>query len=207
MRFFDSSSGPHLLHRVLPLGRGGRYLRLDLASRYRWYVGPLRSGLIALCLALVLWIGWTIAQAVGLFSDLRGMQARLDQVRGQDAQLIAGAEDEGIDLSASSLRQLPAEVELANQLLGKRNFSWTQFLTGLEDTIPQRVSIRSVGLDPASAMVHLTGAAVTVEDVTALTMKLRDHPVFNEPALGQHHTGGDGLVEFELSVKYHPQGM
>jgi Tfp pilus assembly protein PilN len=95
-------------------------------------------------------------------------------------------------------------VALANQLLTKRNFSWTQFLSGLEEAIPARVSIKSVRLDPASAVIHMTGAAVTVEDVTGFTLKLQSHPVFHDPVLGQHHLGGDGLVEFDLMLKYRP---
>jgi len=51
----------------------------------------------------------------------------------------------------------------------------------------------------------MTGAAVTVEDVTALTLKLQSHPVFHDPVLGQHHLGSDGLVEFDLKLKYRPQ--
>jgi hypothetical protein len=50
----------------------------------------------------------------------------------------------------------------------------------------------------------MTGAAVTVEDVTGFTLKLQSHPVFHDPVLGQHHLGGDGLVEFDLMLKYRP---
>ncbi len=109
-------------------------------------------------------------------------------------------------MSPASLQRLPAEVALANQLLAKRNFSWTQFLSGLEEAIPARVAIKSVRLDPGSAMIHLTGAAITVEDVTALALKLQNHPVFRDPVLGQHHAGSDGLVEFDLALKYRPRG-
>jgi Tfp pilus assembly protein PilN len=103
------------------------------------------------------------------------------------------------------LRQLPEEVSLANQLLAKRNFSWTQFLSGLEEVIPPRVSIKGVRLDPASAVIYLTGAAATVEDITALTLKLQSHAVFHDPVLGEHHLGSNGLVEFDLKLKYRPQ--
>jgi hypothetical protein len=29
--------------------------------------------------------------------------------------------------------------------------------------------------------------------------------VFHDPVLGQHHLGNDGLVEFDLKLKYRPQ--
>ena len=59
--------------------------------------------------------------------DRHDLQARLDHVRMQDQQLLAEAQQEGIDLSGPSLQQLPAEVSLANQVMTKRHFSWTQF--------------------------------------------------------------------------------
>jgi len=190
----------------LPGSRGARYFHLDLSSRYRWYVKPMRIGIAAFCALACVWIAWTITLAADRLAELREMQIRLDQVREQDRQLVAGAQQEGMDLSAPILQTLPAEVGLANELLAKRSFSWTQFLSGLEEAIPQRVSIKSVRLDSVGGMIHLTGAAITVEDMTALTVKFQDHPVFRDPVLGQHHIGGDGLVEFDLSLKYNPQG-
>ena len=184
---------------------GATYFHIELGSRHRTYVAPARLVLRAAALGLGLWVLWNAAQAWMAFQDLQAIQSRLEQAREQDQQLIKDAQAEGLDLSEVALRQLPAEVSLANQLLAKRNFSWTHFLSGLEEAIPPRVSIKGVRLDPASAVIHMTGAAVTVEDVTALALKLQSHPVFHDPVLGQHHLGNDGLVEFDLKLKYRPQ--
>ena len=184
---------------------GGTYFRIELGSRHRAYVGPVRCVLRAAALGLGLSVSWNAAQAWMAFQDIQTIQFRLEQAREQDQQLLKDAQAEGLDLSDAALRQLPAEVSLANQLLTKRNFSWTHFLSGLEEAIPPRVSIKGVRLDPASAVIHMTGAAVTVEDVTALALKLQSHPVFHDPVLGQHHLGNDGLVEFDLKLKYRPQ--
>lgn len=183
---------------------GTKYFHLELASRHRPYLAPLRVLLKATTLGLIVWACWSTAEALLAFQGLYETEARLNQARAQDQQLIDEARAAGIDLSEAALRQLPGEVALANQLLTKRNFSWTQFLSGLEEAIPPRVSIKSVRLDPASAVIHMTGAAVTVEDVTGFTLKLQSHPVFHDPVLGQHHLGGDGLVEFDLMLKYRP---
>ena len=183
---------------------GTKYFHLELASRHRPYLAPLRVLLKATTLGLIVWACWSTAEALLAFQGLYETEARLNQARAQDQQLIDEARAAGIDLSEAALRQLPGEVALANQLLTKRNFSWTQFLSGLEEAIPPRVSIKSVRLDPASAVIHMTGAAVTVEDVTGFTLKLQSHPVFHDPVLGQHHLGGDGLVEFDLTLKYRP---
>ena len=186
---------------------GARYFHIELSSRYRWYVAPIRLVLVTLSGILGVSILWSVTQTVMTMRDRHDMQARLDHVRLQDHQLLAEAQQEGIDLSGPSLQMLPAEVSLANQLLTKRHFSWTQFLSALEAAIPRRVSIKSISLDPGSAFVHITGLAVTVEDVTALTVTLQDHAVFRDPVLGQHRVGSDGLVEFDLTLRYRQPGV
>jgi len=186
---------------------GARYFHIELSSRYRWYVAPTRLVLVALSGVVGVAILWSVTQTAMTMRDRHDMQAGLDHVRIQDHQLLAGAQQESIDLSGPSLQQLPAEVSLANQLLTKRHFSWTQFLSALEAAIPQHVSIKSIRLDPESTVVHMTGLAVTVEDVTALTVTLQDHADFRDPVLGQHRVGPDGLVEFDITLRYRQPGV
>jgi Tfp pilus assembly protein PilN len=203
--FLRALAGTMSSFMVQPGGVG--YFHIDLSSRYRWYVAPTRLVLVVLSGIVGVSILWSVAQTVMTMRDRHDMQARLDHVRMQDQQLLAEAQQEGVDLSGPSLQQLPAEVNLANQLLTKRHFSWTQFLSALEAAIPQHVSIKSIRLDAGSAVVHLTGLAVTVEDVTALTVTMQDHAVFRDPVLDQHRVGPDGLVEFELTLRYRQPGV
>lgn len=190
------------LSRLIHRSGSGRLFRIELGNRYRWYLEPARLCLMAFCALLGVSILWSVTQTVLAVHDREAVQTRVDHLREQDRQLMAEAQKEGIDLTGPSVQQLPLEVDLANQLLAKRNFSWTQFLSGLEAVIPPRVSMKSVHLDPGSAMIHLTGFAVTVEDVTALTVSLQDHPTFRDPVLGQHRMGQDALVEFDLTLRY-----
>ena len=192
---------------ILAMPGGARYFHIELSSRYRWYVAPARLALVALSGIIGIAILWSVTQAVITLRDWQDLQAGFDQVRMQDAQLLAQVQQEGMDFSGPSLQQLPTEVSLANQLLTKRHFSWTQFLSTLEAAIPQQVSIKSIRLDPGSAVVHMTGSAVRVEDVTSLTVTLQDHAVFHDPVLGQHRVGLDGLVEFDLTLRYRQPGV
>lgn len=184
-----------------------RYFHIELSSRYRWYVAPTRMMLVALCGTIGGAILWSVVQTVLTLHDLQDVQAGLDQVRMQDQQLLAQTQQEGIDLSAPSLQQLPAEVSLANQVLTKRHFSWTQFLSALESAIPQQVSIKGIRLDPGGMVVLMTGLAVTVEDVTALMVTLQNHSVLRDPVLGQHRVRPDGLIEFDMTLRYRQQGV
>src|SRR5678815_5441459 len=192
---------------ILAMPGGARYFHIELSRRYRWYVAPARLALVALSGIIGIAILWSVTQAVITLRDWQDLQAGFDQVRMQDAQLLAQVQQEGMDFSGPSLQQLPTEVSLANQLLTKRHFSWTQFLSTLEAAIPQQVSIKSIRLDPGSAVVHMTGSAVTIEIVMALTVTLQDHAVFHDPVLGQHRVGLDGLVEFDLTLRYRQPGV
>ncbi len=187
------------------VGRRG-YFQISLATRYRWYLRPVRSVLMACCVGLCMAIVWSIAQTVLGYEEVWRMSAELARIRQQDQQLLAEATQEGIDLSDQAMQQLPAEVALANQLLEKRTFSWTAFLAGLEQAIPPRLALTSVRLEPGGTLVHLTGSAMTLEDLTAFSVGLQDHPKFKDPVLAQHRVGPSGLVEFDVTVRYRREG-
>lgn len=191
----------------LPMPGGTRdHFHINLSSRYRPYVAPLRMLLVGSCVLLMLGILWNGGQAVLGYQESLSIAAELDRVRQQDNQLVAEARQEGIDLSEGALQRLPAEVALANQLLEKRTFSWTKFLSGLEQAIPPRLALSSVRLDTGGTTVHLTGTAMSLEDITAFTVGLQDHPTFKDPVLAQHRVGANGLVEFDVTLRYRREG-
>ncbi|MGZ8374663.1 MAG: PilN domain-containing protein [Nitrospira sp.] len=200
-RFF----GP--LKSILLLRAADDQFQINLSRRYRPAVVPLRWLLICNCVLLVIGICWNIWHVIFTHQESLIIQAELDRVRQQDLDLIAEARREGIDLSAEALKRLPSEVELANQLLEKRTFSWTKFLTELEQAIPPRLALSSVRLDQAGTTVRLTGTAAALEDITAFTVGLQDHATFKDPILAQHRVGQNGLVEFDVTVQYRREGI
>jgi Tfp pilus assembly protein PilN len=184
-----------------------RYFHISLATRFRWYLLPLRLVLMLSCLGLCAVIVGSLIQTVLGYEEVRRISAELERVRLQDQQLMAEAVQEGIDLSEGAMQQLPAEVALANQLLEKRTFSWTAFLAGLEQALPPRLALTSVRLESGGSLVHLTGSATSLEDLTAFTVGLQDHPKFKDPVLAQHRVGPSGLVEFDVTVRYRREGV
>jgi hypothetical protein len=179
-----------------------RLFVLNLSGRYRWYIGPARVLIMFVSALLCLVMVWDLREAWDIREDLDTMTAALARVREQDRELLARVGREGMDLSDAAIQLLPKEVAFANQLIAKRGFSWTRFLTELEQSIPPRIAVNSIRLDPANSVVHLTGSALNLEDVTALTVMFQDHARFKDPVLGQHRDVGNGLVEFDLSLRY-----
>ena len=49
---------------------------------------------------------------------------------------------------------------------------------------------------------HVWFSARALEDVTTLTVTFQDHPQFKDPVLGQHRVMTNGLVEFDLTLRY-----
>ena len=194
------------LKKGVPVGRSAPFA-INLSSRHRTYVAPLRWVLVAICGLLVLAILWDTVHAVIGYQEVSRISRELERVRQEDDALLAEVSRDGFDLSESSLQLLPSEVAFANQLLAKRMFSWTKFLTGLEQAIPPRVALTSVRLDAGGTVVHMTGAAVSLEDITAFTVGLQEHPSFKDPVLAQHRSGSSGLVEFDVTLRYRREGI
>lgn len=179
-----------------------RLFILNLSGRYRWYVGPGRAGLLLLSALFCLVMAWDLRQAWDIWEEIDALGDAVARVSEQDRELSAKVGRDGMDLSEAAIQLLPKEVAFANQLIAKRGFSWTRFLSELEQSIPPRIAVNSIRLDPSNSVVHLTGSAGHLEDVTALTVMFQDHARFKDPVLGQHRDAGNGLVEFDLSLRY-----
>ena len=180
---------------------------INVASRYRVGLASYRTWLIGGCVGLLLSVAWSVWQGVLVDEETRVIEAELERVRQLDQRVMVEAQKEGVDLSDAALKQLSAEVALANQLLARRTFSWTTFLSELEQVTPPRLALTSVRLDQSSKTVQLTGTAVSLEDITAFTAGLQDHVTFKDPVLAQHRVGSSGLVEFDVTVRYRKAGV
>ena len=133
---------------------------------------------------------------------------------------VKEAKQAGYDVSDERLKGLEQEVSFTNQMLAKRAFSWTRFLTDLEEAVPPNVSIGSVALSfkDGVSTIALTGSALGLRDLTTLVNGLESHPTFRQVVLSHHQTQGspesadgpsrdkDGprAVEFSLTVTYRP---
>ncbi|HMS83204.1 MAG TPA: PilN domain-containing protein [Nitrospira sp.] len=192
---------------VRSMRRTGSQFEINLSSRYRVAIASYRTWLISGSVGLLLSIGWNLWQGILVYEETQIIEAELERVRQLDQVVMAEARNEGIDLSERALKQLSSEVDLANQLLEKRTFSWTTFLAELEQTIPPRLALTSVRLDQTGKTVQLAGTAMSLEDITVFTVGLQNHAMFTDPVLAQHRVGSSGMVEFDVTVQYRQPGV
>jgi hypothetical protein len=183
---------------------GWPLLHINLSARFRAHVRPLGWILVAVCLALAVSIVTEIQQAASLELRVAEIDPALARVRDQDRQLQAESGKAGFDVSDGAMKQLPVQVGFANQLVAKRTFSWTAFLSDLEEAVPSRVSIHSIRVEAKASLIRLAGSAKSLQDVTTFARLLDDHRSFANPALVQHRGQEDGHIEFDMTVTYTP---
>lgn len=176
--------------------------RITFSIVPRSYAGPLRIALALLSLLFMWLIAREVLQGRTIEAQIGGVEQALARVRDLDSRLRQQAQGEGLDLSDAALQRLPREVVFANQVITKRAFSWTRFLTDLEEAVPPGVAIHGIQLDAKGSLITLGGSALSLKDLTALIISLEDHRAFKDAALGQHRVLENNLVEFGLTVHY-----
>lgn len=163
---------------------------------------PLRWACMGLVLVLAIGIAVDLLDLWGLYAEVTELARSVARLQEQDRRIVEEAARDGVDLSATATTRLPSEITFVNRLIEKRTFSWTRFLSELEQAVPKGVGVSAVRLDPGSTIVHLSGTARSFEEVTAFLAILQEHSEFREPVLKQHADREDGLVEFQLTLSY-----
>ena len=100
-----------------------------------------------------------------------------------------------------------AEARLANSLIDRRMFSWTELFDRLEATFPDNVRVRAVRprSDARSGLVlSIAVTARSVDDVDELIRNLEGTGSFSALLSVQEQFNGDGLLEATLEGNYAP---
>lgn len=179
-------------------------------------------GITLLSVGLTGW-WWQESQDLGVMAERYDTAAaRTEMLNRQfDVQLAR----EGLTLPGDEIAIVQGKIAFANQLAGKRAFSWTRLLSELEETVPEHVSIASVKLDFQQSNIVIDGLARNLQDVNAFVQTLQGHQAFQKALLSKHEMreGRDGGavtvpiegasgnphhgIEFTLAVSYRAAGM
>jgi Tfp pilus assembly protein PilN len=158
------------------------------------------------------WMWWDSRMLEEQAVEYETVAVRIQEANRQFAQESLRA---GFDLSETRRKTLAQEVSFARRVAEQHAFSWTQFLSALEETVPAHVSLNSVALVPKEAVISLNGSARTLADVTAFVNALESHRAFRNVVLSQHrvqepsrgreqHVLSRPTIEFTLTVTYRP---
>jgi len=127
-------------------------------------------------------------------------EARARDLRASAARLRASVDPKAIDVASR-------EARLANDLIDRRIFSWTELFNRLEATLPDQVRITSIHptIDPKRGIVlTITVIAHTVESVNQFMESLEATKAFASPLSRDEQVDEQGLLEATLEAIYTP---
>jgi len=166
-------------------------------------------------LVVIAYAGWLWWEGRLLEMAAQPYEASTHRAMEASGTYVKQARQAGYDLSEERLKGLEQEVAFTNQMVAKHAFSWTRFLTDLEEAVPPHISIGSVGLSLKDKVytIQLSGAASSLRDLTKFVNSLEAHPAFQQVVLSHHQKRpqealqkvAPNAVEFSLTVTYRPR--
>jgi Tfp pilus assembly protein PilN len=132
-------------------------------------------------------------------------QASRDETRA--AELRTAASRLRASVNTSELEAAALRAQVANQLIDRRTFSWTELFNRFEATLPPNVRITSVRPNPTDDGVHLAVNVVAhgVEDVDRFIASLEDSGAFINPLSRSERVTDEGQLVASLDMRYVPQ--
>ncbi len=186
-------------------------LHIPLSALGLQTVRLIQTALSGICLLLVISMGWLWWESHEIETEILEQETAIAQIMDISRQFRQQAEDKGYNLSDQWVQTLPQHVAFAEELATHQQFSWTQLLNDLEMAVPPNVSMESVTLDFRNSSIALSGAALNLQDLSALVDGLEHHPAFQKIVLSNHKVQKKkdkkkkfSFIVFNLTVTYQP---
>jgi Tfp pilus assembly protein PilN len=113
-----------------------------------------------------------------------------------------------LQMSQQKLQPIVAERQRVLQnltamsaLLEAKGFSWTRFLSALEEAFPPGVALARLEFSPRERSVGLEGKAASPEALSGLMIRLERSPSFKNPLL-KRQSMEKGILSFHVGVIY-----
>jgi Tfp pilus assembly protein PilN len=182
-------------------------IRTNLATRPFYNeraVGVWLTAVALIVAAITLFNVW----AVLYYSrrDTQGeTQAGRDEARA--AELRSAAARLRATVNTGELQAAAVRAQVANQLIDRRTFSWTELFNRFESTLPPNVRITSVRPDATDAGVQLSINVIarSVDDVDRFIANLEETGVFINPLSRSERITEEGQLSAALAMLYLPK--
>lgn len=185
-------------------------IRTNLSTRPFYNEQPVR---VALGVLAVLTIVITALNVTSLIRYSRndtqlGAQASRDEARATELRTESAGLRSTVD--TSQVRSASAEARLANELIDRRTFSWTELFNRFETTLPDDVRITAVR--PAVDVVNGTLLTINVvakdtDEVSQFMENLEATGAFKDlRGTSDERINEQGLLEGTIETRYTPSG-
>ncbi len=167
---------------------------------------------IALVVGTASWVGWiTLSTRTDLEKEIAALEPKVKKL---EAQASGG---EALDFTGSTLTigQNQALI-VAQDLITRKGFSWSQLLNDLERFVPSTVRVTHIAVDQVGRTKDATGKSISLSfdvvgksamDVTAMIKSLNESGRFSVFPRSQKPVEGTDEAEFELQVEYLPPNV
>lgn len=184
-------------------------IRTNLSTRPFYNTQAVRAGLIAFGAVVALATVFNVASIIRYTQSdsVLGTQATQDADRA--ASLRAEAAKLRASVDARQVDSISAEARLANDLIDRRVFSWTDLLNQFEKTLPADVRITAVRPTvDREGRIQLSVNVVSrsVDDVNGFMESLEKTGSFAELLSREEHINESGQLEANLQSFYVPKG-
>jgi Tfp pilus assembly protein PilN len=180
-----------------------RRLNLNLASR------PLRNRRLFMLLGGALGLAFlltTLAAIILFFQFTLQKNVVLSGLRKADETIRAAQSEQkrlGVRIKEAAKKD-QGIIEAINSIILRKNFAWTDFLSKLEECLPEPSYILSLNptlVDDTRIQVRFRVVSQSLDDLLALMNKLQDLK-FSPPRVETEERNDRGQLTSEISVTY-----
>jgi Tfp pilus assembly protein PilN len=184
-------------------------IRTNLATRPFYDERPIRVGLLVLL---------AIVAAASIFNATRVLRysrsdtelathAAQNEARAGDLRAVATRLRTSVDMK--EVETASVDARLANDLIDRRTFSWTELFNRFETTLPDEVRITSVRpkVEKGQTILTITVHARGVGDVSTFMDNMEASGAFKQPLTRDERVSEQGLLEATLEATYAPEAL
>lgn len=148
--------------------------RLNLAKRPFVNSRPANAAAVVLGVAALVLTGISVRTVERYLDGSKKTRERIATLRQEIAHATNQKRQASAALARFDLEELAAGIGDANQIAEKKAFSWTRFLTRLEETLPADQRVASIALTKKSSAGDANAALVDATTDVALVLVSRD---------------------------------
>jgi len=182
-------------------------IRGNLATRPFYDERPARIAIALLAAIVVAATLFNLTEAFGAARSDSALATAAARDEAQAAELTATANQLRAGVNVEAIQAAVARARLANDLIDRRTFSWTELFNRLEATLPPDVRIMAIRPQvdrERGTVLSINLTARSVEDVDTFMEALDATGAFANLLPRSEQVGEDGLLQATLEGVYRP---
>jgi type IV pilus assembly protein PilN len=182
-------------------------IRNNLSTRPFYNVAAVRLWLVIVAAVALAATAFNVVEVLRYSNSNTELATRASADEARAADLRARAQKLRATVNAAEVDAVSVDARLANDLIDRRTFSWTELFNRFERTLPDDVRITAVRptIDKQHRIVlPVNVVARSVDDVNRFMENLDTTGAFPDLRSRQEQTSEEGLIVSTLEMVYQP---